>query len=378
MPKQRKADSQRITSNIYLMGYVESINGTAHTRIRGMRQTTGLRFDLTHEARLREILDQRIAAVINPDDVVAAPTSPSVQQQKVRTLHDAIHAYMDTTAYTDAIGTVKNFYKKAWMIYLPSDLPLNHGEIYLTIDKQKRSREALAAAPETTRKRLQYLKKFFNWCVRMEYLSRNPFDMIDVPVYQSKPIVPYSQDEANAIIEHLRAFPSTSLFSLFTRLLDRSGMRPGECLELLRSSVQGSILVINGKGGQRREFPIDDPLFAEVGVLVREIMSMSLHPTRLWPWNNYTKIGDAVREAKVELGIIDTVCDDQGKIVVRNLHAFRKTAINRWEKSYGLSSAVRAALAGHDENIQKAHYLTKMTAVDITNSIDRDLQRTAV
>jgi site-specific recombinase XerD len=81
---------------------------------------------------------------------------------------------------------------------------------------------------------IQMLRKFFRFCVKRDWIQKNPASDIEMPQGRSRPTLPFSQNEWNNI---LQAFPSyekragsagAQLLYAFVLLLRYGGMRIGD------------------------------------------------------------------------------------------------------------------------------------------------------
>lgn len=130
----------------------------------------------------------------------------------------------------------------------------------------------------TLRNKRQYLRSFFEFCIRYNYLKVNPVDQI------SKPKIPKSQprylksDEVNKILLHLDTMKwSSRLEQLRNQCIVRTFLLTGIRLNELRclkssevSFIDCSIKIKNGKGGKDRSIPIHPSLFPYLKAYQRE------------------------------------------------------------------------------------------------------------
>jgi site-specific recombinase XerD len=93
---------------------------------------------------------------------------------------------------------------------------------------------------------IQMLRKFFRFCIKREWIQKNPASDLEMPRGKGRPTLPFSQDEWTNI---LNAFPlyekrtrspnGTRLLYAFVLLMRFSGMRIGDTVRSETSWIQG-------------------------------------------------------------------------------------------------------------------------------------------
>lgn len=230
--------------------------------------------------------------------------------------------------------------------------------------------------PSTKRNHLKYLKKFFGWVVRMEYIDRNPFDLLEIPKAPKKEVNHiYSPSEVDRIVKHFAADRKLMLMGLYIELLNHTAMRPGEAIKLMWHDVHDDHIVIDGKGGHRRLFPLDCPIGHPVRVVLRKIAVLrpSGRVEKLFPWNYGVPVTEELRTAKKMIGISDV--DKAGRKIKRALHTFRATCEWLWKNQYGLSPEPIADLAGHSIAIHEKHYRANPSMGGLADAVAREAKR---
>ena len=127
-------------------------------------------------------------------------------------------------------------------------------------------------APKTYRNHWQYLKLYFDWCVRKELLKRNPILSVAKPKLPKALPRAISRDDAKAILHAAEWLPwryaqerprNVALLSI----LLLAGLRLQEALNLRVCDVNlaaGDITVLQGKGGKDRIVQITPQLAARL------------------------------------------------------------------------------------------------------------------
>ena len=96
----------------------------------------------------------------------------------------------------------------------------------------------------------QYLKSFFKWLAREEYITKNPMDKIDVIKVEQKVIDTLSDEEA----EIIRCACNNERDLAIIDLLSGSGMRVSELCALNKEDVNFTTkeIIVFGKGSKER------------------------------------------------------------------------------------------------------------------------------
>jgi site-specific recombinase XerD len=138
---------------------------------------------------------------------------------------------------------------------------LDHGtaQAFLYWGREERAWEA-----RTFRNHRQYLKSFFAWCVKQQYIKRNPIDGIEKPKLPHRLPRCLSREDTQKILSQVRWYPWQYEFAAvrnetILNLLIFTGLRLQEMLDLEVTDVNldsAEIFVRQGKGGKDRMVPI--------------------------------------------------------------------------------------------------------------------------
>ena len=256
-------------------------------------------------------------------------------QTGCKTIIDLLHTYYHTQMNGLSHATLKQ-YKVAFKKYLPNDLPLSQPELIRDMIWQIFTQST--TAKNTEWKRLQRIRKLFQFGVDEGFIDKNPITKSMVPKYENKPVRTFTPGELRLIIQNL---PADAEISHFVKLAIRTAMRIGELINLKWTDIYADYIVIDGKTG-KRIFPLK-PFPA-----IRRQLSAIKHINsglKVFAWTNQQSPARLFRVLLQDLGI-------EGK----TFHTLRKTTINNWREK-GYDTELRTLLAGHDLATQKEFYL---------------------
>jgi integrase len=94
-------------------------------------------------------------------------------------------------------------------------------------------------ASRTYNDRIGYLKRFGKWMVDEGYLPLNPYRGLKNKPNKTIPIQPFTQDEANRIVEFISS--RNPMVGAYYRFLFLTGCRPSEALGLLKTKVNSPV-----------------------------------------------------------------------------------------------------------------------------------------
>jgi site-specific recombinase XerD len=123
-------------------------------------------------------------------------------------------------------------------------------------------------SPKTFRNHWQYLKIYFDWCLRNGYIRKNPVDEIEKPKLEKRLPRCLGSEDAKKILYHTQFYPwryeleRVRNHAIICTLM-MTGIRLQELLNLEASNVdltEGDIYVRQGKGRKDRIIPIHPQL----------------------------------------------------------------------------------------------------------------------
>lgn len=144
----------------------------------------------------------------------------------------------------------------------------------VTVDDVRKLREGWKLAPITSQKRLEIVRKFFQFCVDSEWIDRNPAKLVKTNPAKFDPTLPFSDEEMEKILwaaESIReAHPKIpketpkKLVALIL-LMRYSGLRISDACMFRRSQLQaGKVFVRQQKTKEPVRVPIPDNVVAAI------------------------------------------------------------------------------------------------------------------
>ncbi len=225
-----------------------------------------------------------------------------------------------------------------------------HVRAYLLERKQS------GISPSTLAKDYRHLHAFWNWCLREELTTNNPFAKVEKPKPPAKVKPALTPDEVEAI---LRACEGKHWLRLRDRalclLLLDTGLRIHEVHNLTVGDAKQEVLLIRGKGGKQRVVFLS----AEVRLAIRRYLNTCPYTltdeSPLW-WG---KCG-----ALTQQGLQSVVRDIGERAGLKHRlgpHAFRRTFAT-WSLRNGIDLEHLRQLMGHSDYSVLRQYLSLVEA----------------
>jgi len=159
---------------------------------------------------------------------------------------------------------------------------LNHGVVqaFLYWGKEERAWEA-----RTFRNHWQYLKSFFNWCLKQQIIKSNPVDGIEKPKLPQRLPRSLTREDIQIVLNAIRWYPWRYMFEgirneTIIYFMVYTGLRLQELLNLEMSDVNISseeVLVRQGKGQKDRIVPIHPKLIRILRNYINERKKRGIH-----------------------------------------------------------------------------------------------------
>jgi len=122
--------------------------------------------------------------------------------------------------------------------------------------------------PKTINSELSILKRFFNYCIDMQWIESNPFRLIKALKIPIKERYFFSDIELNMILEN------AGKYKVFYEVLLHTGIRPTDCYKLAKKHLQGRYLTLRmNKTGGRLSIPLSNYIISTLEVLSRRCES---------------------------------------------------------------------------------------------------------
>ncbi|MEE2858204.1 MAG: tyrosine-type recombinase/integrase, partial [Candidatus Neomarinimicrobiota bacterium] len=119
--------------------------------------------------------------------------------------------------------------------------------------------------PKTINSELSILKRFFNYCIDMQWIESNPFRLIKALRIPIKERYFFSDNEINMILEN------GVIFKRFYEVLLYTGIRPTDCYKLAKKHLQGRYLTLRmNKTGHRLSIPLSNHVISILEALSKD------------------------------------------------------------------------------------------------------------
>jgi len=187
--------------------------------------------------------------------------------------------------------------------------------------------------PKTMNSELNILKRFFNYCIDMEFIESNPFRLIKPLKIPIKERYFLSENEINMILEN------AGKFKAFYEVLLYTGIRPTDCYKLAKKHLQGRYLTLRmNKTGNRLSIPLSNHVISILEGLSKDCET------------DDSLLFEKFRSDRQKKNCVKTMQSNFEPNFVRtnniNLHTFRHTyAHNMLNK--GVPKEVLQTLLGH-------------------------------
>ena len=187
--------------------------------------------------------------------------------------------------------------------------------------------------PKTINSDLSILKRFFNYCIDMQWIESNPFRLIKALKIPIKERYFFSDIELNMILEN------AGKYKAFYEVLLHTGIRPTDCYKLAKKHLQRRYLTLRmNKTGGRLSIPLSNYIVSTLEVLSGHCEA------------DETLLFEAFKSDRQKKNCVKTMQANFTVDFVRknniNLHTFRHTyAHNMLNK--GVPKEVLQTLLGH-------------------------------
>lgn len=335
-PENKILHSQYRRAWLFVRGdtYYTSINST-------LIQTTGLQATEKNKRIAVSVLNDRVNQFLFPS------RSESV------TIREAVIQFVHSKKKKVALRTLEQYHTIFETYLLGDQLTDDTAEIrkrILSITAQSEHK------PNTINFHLRSLHTLFEFCVELNYCTKNPITPTMIPDKVTNEPRPFTDEEITDVIQQLRSGANYVKFTrereeliLLIRLLSVAGLRIAESLRLVKSDILPDGLRIDGKRVSIHKPKIRFIPFKYIPELAEICEQLKTYNkgSKVFTWVNRANPADNLRKTMLQLGM-----DTDNK----NLHSLRKTALNRWEKELGLPEEIRNMLAGHTSAVKSNYY----------------------
>ncbi|MCW5886178.1 MAG: tyrosine-type recombinase/integrase [Candidatus Kapabacteria bacterium] len=334
MPRYAKSNEERWLHPNYRKAYCFRYrNGMVYTSVNSVRQATGFEWHPRNKKVCMDILNQRLRETIIP-----------TKKNDVKMLSELIMQFHRDKVIKLNKAT-QSHYKTLYKQYLNFDLPLTDIQEIRNriIDKKNFSTQS----NNTIWKKIQRLKKLFEYAVELEWMEKNPIPKALIPEYKHKEVVTCTKEHIEILLQH---FNNTGLLSMAYMLEFAfiTALRIQEILNIEWEDIEENILIIKGKGGRKRILPLRS--FPRAKEILLTLKEEGLPKPFNWK-NQQTpakNLRNALEKCKVKYPEMTWEI---------SFHVIRKTTINIWRNA-GISGEVRNLIAGHSKDVEKGFYLS--------------------
>lgn len=356
----------------FRFAYVKPRNGIAalHANYNGIRirQDLGVAFTARNKTLAVSLAETKVHELLGIVKARHVERSASM-------LSDALLVFTESVVKHSGANVIPK-YRAAFAYFLTDfDCPLSDLEQIQNHLIARFNDSAYAAS--TKRKMYLYIRKFFDWGISAGYFTRNPMRVIATPKVKAKPDnehLPF--EEIHAIIEWLREHPNRACRDVAdaVELLSITGMRISEALRLRVSDIREDHVLIHGKGGVDRVFPLS-PFPVVADLLRRRIEQIKNFKTLsgseyIYPWRNRANVERHYILACQALGIDRT---KRYGSQMMNLHSLRVAAGYYMETVMRLDDRTICDLLGHSLAVRERSYRKKLSPAELTKRIANKL-----
>jgi site-specific recombinase XerD len=275
-------------------------------------------------------------------------------------LRECLQLWLDTVALrTESQHTTRVYRQVAsrFLQYLESQgietldaVQPHHVRAYLLKRKQA------GVSPYTLAKDYRHLHAFWNWCLREELTTNDPFQKVEKPKLQPTLKPALTPDEVEQILQacegkHWLRLRDKALCLL---LLD-TGLRIHEAHKLTVADAEQEVLLIRGKGGKQRVVFLS----AEVRLAIKRYLKACPYPltdeSPLWWGRNGTLTLWGIME------VIEHIGKRAGLKRPLGAHTFRRTFAT-WSLRNGIDLEHLRQLMGHSDYSVLRQYLALVEA----------------
>lgn len=334
MPAYAKQSPERWIHPNYRKAYCFKYrNGMVYTCVNSIRKATGFEWHPRNKKVCMDILNKRLNEELYPkssqQDKLLSELIVQFHRDKVSLLNKATQSH----------------YKVLYKQFLNFDLPLSDVQEIrnLVIDKKNFAKQS----NNTIWKKMQRLRKIFDYAVELEWMEKNPIPKALIPEYKHKDVVICSKQHIDLLVEYFTQNESLPMARMI-EFAFITALRIQEILDIEWSDIQENVLIIKGKGGRKRVLPLRS--FVRASEILHEL-KIEGQP-KPFNWKNQQTPAKKLRNA------LDNCKEKYPEMSWEiTFHTIRKTAINIWRNA-GVPVEVRNLIAGHSKDIEKGFYLS--------------------
>lgn len=328
MPRYVSNSTARWLHSSYKKAYCyRSQGGMVYTCIDSYRQATGYEWKESNKRICLQLLNDRL---------IISQQKLTDQIKYDKTIFDLIKQF--TKDYTSLLDkSTQQSYKFLFETLFQTNYPLNDTNTIreIIIDFKNNYQ----GATNTIWKKIQRLRKFFQFGVDLEWMDKNPVPKSLIPKYEKKEPKTVEIQQIYDIIKYFNE--SNHQLSNLIEFSFLTAMRIGEIIGLTWDNVKENRIDFIGKGKAKRTIPV------EPFPRLREILAEQrlLSEKKVFTWLNQQNPQRELRAAFTDLDY------------EFSFHTIRKTTINYW-RNKNINQEVRNLIAGHSKDVEAGFYLT--------------------
>ena len=223
----------------------------------------------------------------------------------------------------------------------------------LSVERMREFRESWSDAPLAASKKLQRLRGFFYFCMRSEWITRNPARELGMPKVEQNQAMPFTDDEWKKILDAISKYPLKGIYGdlsrprlrAFVLVLRYAGLRIGDVVTLRKDRISDSRLLLRTtKTGTHVFIPLPD------GVL-EALSAIDIGDSPYYFWSGNGLVKSAVANWQRSLRRLFTIAKVDGWA-----HKFRHTfSISLLQRGVPIDQV--SVLLGHRSvKITEKHY----------------------
>jgi integrase/recombinase XerD len=218
----------------------------------------------------------------------------------------------------------------------------------MTLEVTRRFRESWTNKGQSARKKLEFLRSFFRFCVDSGWMRVNTAKLIKLPIATSAPVLPFTAKEIEAILaacDKYRNKRNRIRLRALVWLMMTSGLRLGDAVSLPRDAIKaGRLHLRTAKTGTDVSIPLPPETLAALAAIPRESI--------YYFWTGKSKKTTLVKDWDFVLRKLFILSGVTGGHSHRLRHTF---SVNLLQAGVSIESV--AALLGHRSiRITERHY----------------------
>lgn len=335
MPRYSKPSKERWVHPNYRKAYCfRYANGMVYTSIDSFRKATGYEWKPSNKPICMEILNERLYA--------ASKKIIIIESKRLTDLIVQFNKDYVSKQHQDTQAAYKRIYKQ----FIIENYELQQlNEIREMLMKVKNS---LKLSDNTMWKRMQRLRKMFDFAVDMEWMDRNPVKNSMVGTYIHKEVEICTKKHIELLINYFNVKKQEDM-ALMLEFAFITGLRIQEIMNLKWENISDNRIDLIGKGSKKRSIPVK--AFPQLNKLLERLRILSIE--KPFKWRNQQTPQRFLREALPKLK--KKYPDMEWTLT---FHVIRKTVINIWRNA-GIAAEARNIIAGHSRDVEKGFYLSE-------------------